>query len=186
MNNYTGSNGKTERNKFDFYPTPKEVTHALMKFLDIPKYYTIWECACGEGEMSSVLNQYVYRVLSTDIRKTNYTGGGIDFLKHTPKEHINAIITNPPFNISEDFIKRALTIDGVSMVAFLLKSQYWHAAKRFKLFNDYPPSHVLPLTWRPDCIERKEGEKKGSPTMDFLWTVWIKGSRETIYKPLTK
>lgn len=32
----------------DFYPTPPDVTEALMRFLDLPPS-VIWECACGDG-----------------------------------------------------------------------------------------------------------------------------------------
>lgn len=72
----------------------------------------------------------------------------------------------------------------------LLKSQYWHAKSRYKLFQDYTPSWVLPLTWRPDFLEheRLEGEKKGAPTMDVAWSVWISSTvkLDTRYKPLLK
>jgi hypothetical protein len=50
----------------------------------------------------------------------------------------------------------------------LLKSQYWHAAKRHQLFNTHTPAYILPLTWRPDFMF---GERGGAPTMDVLWTV---------------
>ncbi len=70
----------------------------------------------------------------------------------------------------------------------LLKCQYWHAKNKFDLFSTNPPAYVLPLTWRPDFLEheRKEGEKKGAPTMDVIWVVWIEGSTKTEYFPLLK
>lgn len=53
---------------------------------------------------------------------------------------------------------------------------------------EYPPRFVLPLTWRPDFLEheKQEGDKKGAPTMEVAWSVWFKGSNETIYLPLQK
>jgi hypothetical protein len=97
-----------------------------------------------------------------------------------------AIITNPPFNISEEFIRHALT--KAPIVAMLLKSQYWHAKKRVKLFEECPPAYVLPLSWRPDFLfdQRKEGDKKAAPTMEVAWTVWIKGDTDTKYRILSK
>ncbi len=152
--NIIGGNG--ERLNWDFYPTPKEVTVALLEFFAwMPM--KIWEPACGEKAISNVLEQYGHKVISTDLKD------GIDFFK-TEKLGIDAIITNPPFKHSEKFIKKSL-IDA-KIVAMLLKSQYWHAAKRASLFNSNPPSWILALTWRPNFFGN---ESTGSPTMDFIW-----------------
>lgn len=65
----------------------------------------------------------------------------------------------------------------------LLKTQYWHASKRTELFNSNRPAFVLPLNWRPNFY----GDKAtGSTTMDFMWTVWIKGETDTRYRILSK
>ena len=67
--------------------------------------------------------------------------------------------------------------------AMLLKSQYWHAAKRVALFSDIRPAYVLPLTWRPDFLLEARG---GSPLMEVHWCVWMQGSSKTEYIPLIK
>lgn len=172
----TGGNNNGNRRELDFYPTPPEATIALMDFLKLEKC-TIWECACGNNAMSEVLKKYGHNVIATDIVS------GVDFLKES--RGCDAIITNPPFNISADFIKKATK--EADVVAFLLKSQYWHAKKRADLFYETPPSYVLPLTWRPDFLyQERENGKKGAPTMEVAWSVWIKGDLETKYKPLLK
>ena len=127
--------------------------------------------------MSEVLESYGHDVISTDILT------GVDFLEES--KECDAIITNPPFNLSAEFIKKA--VSEANIVAFLLKSQYWHAKKRYALFVDNPPSYVLPLTWRPDFLyQERKGKKKGSPTMEVAWSVWIKGDTQTKYQPLLK
>jgi hypothetical protein len=183
--NLVGSSTENKRRELDFYPTPPDVTHALMKFLQLQSCYSIWEPACGDGAMSEVLKQYVKNVYSSDIRKTGYGDGGIDFLS-AKDANFDAVITNPPFAISEDFIRRALGC--ASVVAMLLKSQYWHAKKRMKLFNEYMPAYVLPLSWRPDFLgkERRNKDKKNSPVMEVCWTVWIGGDTDTKYRILGK
>lgn len=180
----TGASTTTKRRALDFYPTPPEATHALMQFLDLPEYFSVWEPACGDGSMSEVLKKYVANVLSTDLRDTGYGKGQIDFLEATTGPgnfKPDAIITNPPFAVSERFIRKALKHS--SIVAMLLKSQYWHAAKRYPLFEANTPAYVLPLTWRPDF---RNGELGGSPTMEVAWTVWIQGESECKYVPLRK
>lgn len=181
--NLTNSSTTNKRRELDFYPTPAEVTHALMMFLEdewfLGRISTVWEPACGDGAMSKVLGEYVTEVISTDIRETGYGMGGIDFLDWSEKA--DAIITNPPFNQSSQFIEKA--IKEAPIVAMLLKSQYWHASKRTKLFTDYPPAYVLALNWRPDFMN---GERGGAPTMECVWTVWVEGNTDTRYRILSK
>jgi len=172
----TGGGKKEDRRELDFYPTPPEVTIALMDFLKL-KPCKVWECACGNGAMADVIKTYGHEVIETDLNT------GIDYLKTEGKA--DAIITNPPFNLSAEFIEKAL--NEADVVAMVLKSQYWHAKGRIELFQKYKPSFILPLTWRPDFLyqEREKG-KSGSPTLEIIWTVWIKGNTDSKYIPLKK
>jgi len=176
--------GDHKRRELDFYPTPPNVTHALMQFLQLAPT-VVWEPACGDGAMSNVLAQYGHTVLSTDLRESGFGIGGVDFLQDSGMCDLyagcGAIITNPPFNVSGEFITTALR--RAPIVAMLLKSQYWHAAKRAKLFEAHRPAYVLPLTWRPDFMN---GERGGSPTMEVAWTVWIDGQHGAEYRPLSR
>ena len=122
-------------------------------------------------------------VVSTEKYDRGYGGRGLDFLitSNTPID-TEWIITNPPFSLSEEFIRKCI-YHGLPF-ALLLKSQYWHSQRRRKLFEEYKPNSVLPLTWRPDFLF---GAKSGSPTMECIWTVW--GDRPTNiteYVPLIK
>ena len=184
----TGAGSAEKRRELDFYPTPPEVTHALMQFLTSeghrPK--TIWEPASGCGSMSSVLELYADYVYSSDIRTGDdvYGERGKDFLGSN-MDYIDAIITNPPFALSEQFITHA--IGQARLVAMMLKSQYWHAAKRLELFEKFPPSYVLAMTWRPDFLfDQRDNGKRAAPTMECHWTVWIQGESDTKYRLLKK
>ena len=168
-----------KRRELDFYPTPANVTDALLRFLKLP-VGVVWEPACGDGAMSKVIEQHGLLVISTDLREAGYGEGGVDFLMSAPRE-CDAIITNPPFALSADFVERAVTIAPV--VALLFKSQFWHSKKRQPIFERNPPAWVLPLTWRPDFMF---GERGGAPTMDCLWTVWKRGETDTRYRLLSK
>lgn len=174
----TGGGDKSKRRELDFYPTPPDVTHALMRFLNRP-LGVVWEPACGDGAMANVIADYGNTVISTDIRESGFGGGGFDFLLES--RVCDAVITNPPFNVSEEFIRHALT--QAPIVAMVLKSQYWHAKKRINLFKESPPAWVLPLTWRPDFMG---GERGGAPTMEVHWTVWIRGDEDTKYRLLER
>jgi hypothetical protein len=160
------------RRALDFYSTPPDVTHALMRFMLDWREMTIWEPAAGDRDMANVIAGYSNQVYASDIAT------GKDFLTTEPPPDLGAIVTNPPFNLSEEFIRRALLF--TPNVAMLLKSQYWHAAKRLALFRETRPAYVLPLTWRPDFAGG------GAPTMEVLWTVWEAEGGSTRYIPLER
>lgn len=168
-----GGNSAYKRVESDFYPTPADVTHALLNFLDLREGTLVWEPACGENHMVNVLRERGLDVIGTDLQT------GTDFLQ-APLVPCDWIITNPPFSIADKFIERC--IEHGKPFALLLKSQYWHAKKRLPLFRQKPPSYVCPLTWRPDFTFKTRG--KGSPLMDVMWVIWMNG--ETRYIPLER
>lgn len=177
-----GGNTAYTRCEKDFYPTPPEVTQALIDFLgDRLNGKRIWECACGTGYMSEVFVQNGFNVFSSDIRKTGYGCENVDFLE-IDTLWPGWIITNPPFSLAERFIRKANELSG--NFAFLLKSQYWHSKNRLSLFEEMPPAYIIPLTWRPDFLFRSRG--KGAPLMDCIWCVWMRGETNTRYIPIRK
>lgn len=159
--------GYPERRKpYDFYPTPPEVTRALLDLVQpiLRPDSIIWEPACGDGDMQNAIAERGYSVVGTDIQS------GFDFLTMEPPFDFNWIITNPPFSSSEAFIRRAYSTG--KPFCMLLKSQYWHSAKRFSLFQECRPDIVAPLTWRPDFLFKEKGNH-GSPLMDVMWCLWL-------------
>ena len=171
-----GGGGTRERHRQDFYPTPKDVTFALMDFLKLDHGLKIWEPACGERDMADAIEEYGYDVIATDIEM------GHDFLTADAVE-CDWIITNPPFSIADEFIRKCKSMN--KPFAMLLKSQYWHASKRSTLFAEATPSWVLPLTWRPDFLFKQQ--EKGRPLMDVMWCVWIPPYNSTTqYIPLLR
>jgi hypothetical protein len=176
-----GGAGSTKRKESDFYPTPEKATIALIDFLNIPLDVAIWEPACGEGHISKVFDSRSYSVISTDLIDRGYGEGDVNFLTH-PVKMGDWVVTNPPFTLASQFIEKCIDFD-LDGFAIFLKSQYWHASSRTELFEDNPPSYVLPLNWRPSFLEEEKGK---SPTMDFSWMVWQKGATDTRYRILRR
>ena len=180
-----GSSGG--RREHDFYPTDPEATHALMAAIGdgiegwsvmTGKPIRFHEPSCGDGAISKVLESYGYDVLSTDLVDRGYGTGGIDYLTSTETRPF--VITNPPFNLAEDFIKKALD-DGAERVWMLLKATYFHAKSRIDLFENTPISRIYPLSWRLDFTGQ------GAPTMECAWYEWNKGYKgEPVYGPILK
>lgn len=164
--NVLANKSAADRPPTDFYPTPANVTIALLKYLKIPKGAVIWEPACGKGHMAEAMKDMGYQVVATELEDFGYGQTGKNFIGSSLVE-CDWIITNPPFSMSTDFI--AQCIEHKKPFALLLKSQYWHAKNKSKIFKGFKPQLVLPLTWRPDFLFKAKG---ASPTMECLWTVW--------------
>lgn len=170
-----GGNSLTGRRESDFYPTPPDATIALVDY--IKPSGIIWEPACGAGNMAKAIEGCGNIVIATDINDFGYGKAGIDFLQCECME-CDWIITNPPFGLAADFISRCAE-HGIPF-ALLMKAHFWNAAKRYQLFQDITPSHVLPLTWRPDFTG------KGAALLDMAWYVWDLNGNDTIFVPLRK
>jgi hypothetical protein len=175
-----GGKNVNNRQENDFYPTPFEVTLAfiLAEMEHIPLDKPLWEPACGDGAICQVLHTQGYSTIATDLIDRGYGIGGINFLEQDEKL-ANIIITNPPFNLAADFIKKAFDFN-CDYVAMFLKTSYWQAASRCKLFSRRPLAAVYPLTWRPNFLGGS-----GS-TMEFSWFVWDKKREICKYQPLLK
>lgn len=166
----------------DFYPTPAWATYALV---DNEKFEgDIWECACGDGAMSRILETTGQRVESSDLYDRGYGDVGVDF-RDTNRRAAN-IITNPPFNAAEDFVQSAL-VAAEKKFALLLRLAFLEGAKRQDtIFRKAPPSKVWVfserITFYPKGVQRK-----GSGTTAYAWFVWDAehtGSTELNWLPI--
>ena len=173
-----GGNPKNGRVKNDFYSTPEEVTQALILAEAELLPSSVWEPCCGVGAMAEVIRRSGRKVWASDLVDRGYGVGNSDFLKQTAKIK-NAVVTNPPFEIAEKIIRHSFSL-GVDYLALVLKTQFWHAAKRAALFEKHLPSRIYAMTWRPDF------SGGGSPTMDCIWCVWDNSEVKQQYKIMRK
>jgi hypothetical protein len=153
----------------DFFPTPAWATHAL---IENEKFSgDIWECACGDGTMSRVLETIGAQVISSDLYRRGFGEVGVDFLDND--RHADNIITNPPYNSAEGFVA-----SGVSKTrrkfALLLRLAFLEGANRANtIFSRSPPNRVWVFSERITFYPA--GAKvKGSGTTAYAWFVWDK------------
>ena len=151
----------------DFYPTPPLATIALCEREKFEG--NIWECACGDGAISKVLEDYKYQVISTDLVDRGY-GKRQDFLIDTPFACGN-IITNPPYKYAENFLIRSLDMAD-HKVAFLLRLTFLESEGRKKLLQSSPLKTVYVFSKRLPIY--KNGIKGNSGMVAYAWYVWDK------------
>ncbi|GLQ25116.1 hypothetical protein GCM10007853_29900 [Algimonas ampicilliniresistens] len=155
----------------DFYPTPAWATHALLENECFDG--DIWECACGDGAMSSVLADRGAQVFSSDLYDRGFGESGVNFLTHNRRA--NNIITNPPYNSAQGFVERGLQQSN-NKLALLLRLAFLEGSHRAKtIFTDHPPSRVWIFSERITFYPRG-AQKKGSGTTAYAWFVWDKAA----------
>ncbi|MEN3794140.1 hypothetical protein [Fulvimarina sp. MAC3] len=153
----------------DFFPTPAWATHAL---IDNEQFDgDIWECACGDGAMTKVLASTGQKVRSTDLYDRGFGEAGIDFT--TTKDRANNIITNPPYNSAEAFVKQGVEL-AEKKFALLLRLAFLEGANRANtIFSSTPPSRVWVFSERI-TFYMAGATQKGSGTTAYAWFVWDK------------
>ena len=153
----------------DYFPTPAWATHALA---DNETFHgEIWESACGNGAMADVLAIYGNKVVSSDLYDRGYGETGIDFLacdRRAPN-----IVTNPPYNSAEGFVRSGLE-KADRKFALLLRLAFLEGANRQRtIFSKCPPSRVWIFSERITFYPA-DAVQKGSGTTAYAWFVWDK------------
>jgi hypothetical protein len=156
----------------DFFPTPGWATYALTESESFRG--DIWECACGNGAMSKVLEKTGLEVFSSDLYNRGYGEVGIDFL--TSKRNATNIVTNPPYNSAEGFVVQGLK-NSKEKFALLLRLAFLEGANRANtIFARTPPSRVWVFSERITFYP-EGAQVKGSGTTAYAWFVWDKNAK---------
>jgi hypothetical protein len=155
----------------DFFPTPPWATFALIENEQMDG--EIWECACGDGSMSVVLERTGQPVHASDLYDRGYGYAGHDFLTST--RSAENIVTNPPYNCAEGFVAHGLRL-ARRKLALLLRLAFLEGANRAKnIFAVYPPSRVWVFSERITFYP-KGVAPSGSGTTAYAWFVWDKNA----------
>lgn len=163
----------------DFFATPPWSTRALIEFVlgpDRMKDALVWEPAAGEGHMAEVLREYCAEVHASDVFDYgvgydvgSFVGEGADMARcpFVP----DFVITNPPFNLALDFVKRAFK-EARQGVAILVRSNWLEGSKRYhELFQDTPPTTVAQFVERVPMVKGR-WDPEASTATSYCWVVW--------------
>lgn len=168
-----------EREPNDYYATHPSAIPPLLKVLEWENGgKIIRENSCGEGHLSKILEIYGHTVVSSDLIDRGYGITGVDFLKPNWLDNMryDAIIMNPPYKLSLEFIKKSLNLAPV--VCAFLKISFLESSSRQTFFRKHPPKYVAVFTKR--CPSSKSGvfKPKESSTVCYAWFIWKRGYKE--------
>lgn len=184
-------NRKTGKDGLDYFPTPSSATEAFLRtFVEkvSPLTGRVWEPACGEGHISEVLKQRGLSVVSTDIKNYGYGDGFCSFLdgehpvaKEVISGGVDIIITNPPYNIAEEFIHRALEVSN-RWVMMLARLQFLESIGRYeRLWTKTPPHACFLYAKRVHMVAgRLPNKSDGGSSLAFCWLTWDKWAKDEI------
>ena len=170
------NHSESERATLDLYCTEPQAVVDLLRHERFSN--KIWECAAGLGHLSEKMKEMGYDVLSTDIVQRDYPLDRVqDFLFFdncgtTDRD----IITNPPFEMSSEFIERGYTIlrNGGKMALFM-PVRYLAGKGRRQIYNRMPPKVVYVFSSRvSSCAKDGDFDKQSKSAIDFAWFVWEK------------
>lgn len=177
------NHSKGERQPRDYYATDPRAAELLLQHetFDGP----IWECACGEKNLSKVFEAHGHEVRSSDI-EDRCGNEVLDFLGIENWEPWDGnIITNPPYAMATEFVYRALQlVGGGKKVCMFLRTLFLEGRERKSLFLQFPPKVVYVFSGRIACLMNNEGDfDRAGAAQSYSWFVWEKGYQgDTIVK----
>jgi hypothetical protein len=143
----------------DDFQTPAHAVHPLIPYLDVA--WSIWEPACGNGNLVNELYKFVTECFGTDITV------GCDFLIEDCGKDFDCIITNPPYSLKNEFLARCYKLG--KPFALLLPLTTFETKRRQALFRE----HGVEVIFLPKRInfETPSGQGSGSwfATAWFTW-----------------
>jgi len=171
-----GGNPARGRVENDFYATNPDSTKALLEVEEI--IYPALEPACGQGHIAKLLNEE--ETFCTDLVDRGYGDYNEDFLttdyNRNYEKEFYTVITNPPFNLFQEFVEKALKVAKKKVIMFG-KLQALEGQKRATFLQTTPLKTVYVFKKRQQPMRngKKNDEitgKKMSSTMAFAWYVW--------------
>jgi hypothetical protein len=184
----------------DDFPTPPWATRALIEHVLWPEWpefdpracfqkMSVWEPACNRGFMARPLAEYFGRTHFSDIRDYGWEGQNrtVDFLFPGSEDLMSWarpdwIITNPPFRLAPQFIKRAMECRPVWGIAVLVRTSFLEGVNRYQdLFSKSPPSVVAQFSERVPMVEGRF-DPIASTATSYCWLIWRMGDSGTEMK----
>ena len=167
----------------DLYETQPVAVRALLDAEPLP--HRIWEPACGPGAIVRELRAAGHDVLATDL--IDYQSPDQDFanrdflLERSLPSDIEAILTNPPFKLVNQFAEHAIKL--CPKVCLLLRLAFLESKCRTPILERSPLARIYVFRERLPMMHRAgwQGRRTTNPTA-YAWFIWDrahKGPRTT-------
>lgn len=172
MRNNNGANllDRKSPNGSDYYQTPAYATELLYPYID--PNWVVWEPAAGLGAIVKAIVPRVKKVVVSEI-----LDNGFDFLEDEIQIEFDAIITNPPFSLKDEFLFRCYQIG--KPFALLMPLTALEGMYRHKAYRKYGIQLIIPNR-RVNFIEWN-GRKTDSYWFPVAWFTWGLLDRDLVF-----
>lgn len=150
----------------ELYPTPDEAVEALLAQLQLRPTDRFLEPCFGTGAIYNKVDLPESQKAFAEIEM------GIDYLA-TPFGEQDVIITNPPFSLTEEFIRKSLSElapDGT--MVYLQRVNFLGSIVRVPFWSEVGFPEKTPI-----IIPRPRFVGGGSDSCEYTWFIWDKGNR---------
>lgn len=160
-------------NPHDFFPTPPGVTRAFMDAVGDSLPDGLWcEPAVGPGGIIEAVGKReawaTYDIREVPWHPLSDHHEQADFLSlDLPPHSFDVCITNPPFYLAEEFVRKALSCS--THVVMLLRLAFLETRRREALHAEHP-SDVYVLSRRPSFMANG-----ATDSCAYAWFVWGPG-----------
>lgn len=157
---------KSERREYDLYETPEWAVKALFNLIPVNSEWRYLEPCRASGR---IYNHLPIGSAWGEIRE------GVDYLV-TEYPHVDAVITNPPYSMAQEFVEKAL--EDADVVIMLLRLGFLESMKRWEWWQDNPIDHLIVLSKRPSFTEDNKTDGSG-----YAWFVWDRKCKLDLDRP---
>jgi hypothetical protein len=158
----------------DLYETPDVAVEALLRVEKLP--HRVWEPAAGPGRLARVLERNGHSVCQSDVHDYKENPGTLivqDFFDWRSTA-IDTIVTNPPYQWAEKFVRHALKL--CPRVIMLLRLAFLESQRRTDILENAGLARVHVFRKRLPMMHRAGWEgRKANSGMAFAWFVWERG-----------
>lgn len=150
----------------ELYPTPTPSVKALLSHITFRPEDTFLEPCRGTDAIYSEVHIPESQKYWAEIER------GVDYL-NTPFEQMDVIITNPPFTLTEEFIRKSLSeLAPNGTMAYLQRVNFLGSKKRVPFWSEVGFPNKTPI-----IIPRPRFVNGGSDSCEYCWFIWDQGGR---------
>jgi hypothetical protein len=160
-----------EREELDFYQTPSYATKTLIENYEFNDWDVIWDPMAGNGAILKEFEKKHFQIYASDIVQRDYKLNKVqDYFSPNWRDglyydmtHYNknqfAIVTNPPYECANEFLKYTFEKIIPSVCCVFLPVRYLEGQKRYdEIYYNYKPSKILMYVKRLGCYKQSDVE----------------------------
>lgn len=165
---------KAKREDMDFYQTPDYATKTLIDNFQFNDWDVIWDPMAGNGAILKIFKKHGYASLqlyASDIVQRDYElnkvqdyfapnwRDGLYYGMTDYEKNQFAIVTNPPYERANEFLKYTFEKVIPSVCCVFLPVRYLEGQQRYnEIYSKFKPSKVLMYVKRLGCYKQSDVE----------------------------